>query len=410
MLFLPWRNEENELLNIDPIVESQKHIDLVMENSQPFYANRDIDENVLSNMMDGLEDEDDTEDIEHDLFQNEEEEREDIEYIEQGLFHGQGPDGTDVPKKSRVESFLPPRQITDPKYREIMRSLNEKQRRFVLNALHVLKTSSSPFHSLLHGGAGVGKSHVITAIVQSALRFFGSLPTTNPEEICVIVAAPTGKAAFNVFGMTLHCAFRLPPTQSRGALCKLDDGTINSIRLKMSAVKLIIIDEVSMVSSVQLYDIDQRLRQIFATEEDFGGLSVLFCGHFRQLPPIAAPYIFLPPKHLPLGEIVGNHLWAKFQLYELTEIMRQRGALAFCKALNNMSEGCMDEEDIAVMKARQITEDNVPPDQAVWLFKINAQCAVHNKKVHVTLQTKGAPSTAIDKVQGKMHEQNFKFI
>jgi predicted AAA+ superfamily ATPase len=130
----------------------------------------------------------------------------------------------------RVEQFLPPRLVTEPEYLNIMRALNEKQRRFVLNVLHLLKTSKEPFYYFLSGGAGVGKSHAITAIVQSYMRYNCLFPTTHPEDICVLVAAPTGKAVFNVFGMTLHCTFKLPPNQACGKLCDLDNSALNTLR------------------------------------------------------------------------------------------------------------------------------------------------------------------------------------
>ena len=127
-------------------------------------------------------------------------------------------------------------------------------------------------------------------------------------------------------------------------------------------------------------------------------------GHLRQLPPVAAPYVFKPPRHIPLGECVGNHLWQKFQLFELVEIMRQRGEYDFCKALNNMSQGCMDADDIRLIRSRKITPANCPPTNAIHLFATNKECQEHNTMIHIRLQSEPAAeralSTAFDKVQG----------
>jgi hypothetical protein len=151
-----------------------------------------------------------------------------------------------------------------------------------------------------------------------------------------------------------------------------------------------------------LFDIDQRLRQITGVDAPFGGIVVIVVGHMRQLAPIAAPYVFDVPGHLPNGAVVGNYLWQEnFTFYELTEIMRQRGEAKFCKALNNMSEGQMDDNDIALIKTRETSEIIVPPDEAVWLFKTNAECVAHNNIVHQKLGTEGALSTALDHIQGK---------
>ena len=180
----------------------------------------------------------------------------------------------------------------------------------------------------------------------------------------------------------------------------MDDGAINTLRAKLAGVKLFIIDEISMVSVKQLYDIDARLRQIYATTEDFGGRSVIVVGHLRQLPPVGGRLVFKDPIERPTGGIVGNYLWENFKLYELTEIMRQKGELEFCKALNNMSEGCMDEDDIALIRSLEIKGDRKPPNEAIHLFKSNAECSKFNLEIHSKLGTDGCMSTAFDRVQG----------
>ena len=133
------------------------------------------------------------------------------------------------------------------------------------------------------------------------------------------VSAPTGKAAFKVFGMTLHASFRLRPNQSKqlgDGKGHLDEGPLNSLRKILNNVDLFIIDEISMVSSRQLYEIDQRLRNIFNPAEEFGGKSILVVGHFGQLPPVGGDYVFAPPKHLHMGPISGNTLWKKFDYFK----------------------------------------------------------------------------------------------
>ena len=178
------------------------------------------------------------------------------------------------------------------------------------------------------------------------------MPGFHPDQLPVLVGAPTGKAAFNVFGMTIHCLFRLPPTQSSAKLCDLDESSASTLRVLFANTKLLIIDEISMVSSRQVFEINQRLQQIFRSKEDFGGLSVLVAGHFRQLPPVAAKHVFQPPPFFPLADLVGNYLWGKFSIFELDQIMRQQGEYQFCKALNNMAEGIMDSDDVALIRSR----------------------------------------------------------
>ena len=196
--------------------------------------------------------------------------------------------------------------------------------------------------------------------------------------------------------MTLHCIFKLPPSQYSGRLCDLNNSVANRLRLKLQETQLFIIDGISMVSVRQFNEIDLRLRQIFATSELFGNKSILVVGHLRQLPPVARRYVFVTPTHLALGELIGNSLWNFFSLYELDEMMHQKGDHAFCKALNNMAEGCMDGDDINLIKSRETSNTNNHPSDSIWLFATNAECKRHNLTVHESLPTENCTSVATD--------------
>ena len=392
MLFTSWRNELEELINVDCIAKSYEKRDEIHVNSDPFYHDKHIDDDMFETMMEQYIDTND--EINQDGNFNENRDDPIADYYVEENFVG------DVMKQpSVVEHFRPAKIIDDEEYVKIMRRLNDKQRKFVLHVLHCYKENII-VHNFLSGGAGVGKSEVVNATVQSVLRYASSQPTHNPESMPVSVGAPTGKAAFNVFGMTLHCIFKLPPSQNKGGLCDLESSTLNTMRLKFADTKLFIIDEISMVSVRQFYEIDQRLRQIFGASQSFGNKSVIVVGHLRQLPPVAGRYVFESPSHLALGNIVGNSLWKLFSMFELTEIMRQKGDKAFCKALNNMSEGAMDEEDIKLLRCREISSINQPPKDSIWLFGTNEECKRHNENVHKSLCTEGCVSFAVDNIEG----------
>lgn len=391
MLFVPWRNED-ELMEADVIARAAGLRHLILENSKPYYFDRMVDENLLNELA---------EDLEEQMFQEE-----DAEIAEQEVIREEGDDEIYENEQNiagpSAAQFLPPRHIPNEDYQSLMRSLNERQRRIVLDTLHRLKTNDEPIYTFISGGAGVGKSHAIFAIVQSYMKYFDSFATNTPGKACVIVTAPTGKAAFNVFGMTLHTAFKLPPNQSPGHAEQLSDAEINTLRMQLEAVWLFIIDEVSMVSVRHFYDINSRLQQIFNSTKPFGGRSVIVVGDLRQLPPIPPVWVFENPSHLNNGTSIGNYLWKLFSLWELTEIMRQKGDYEFCKALNNMAEGCMDEDDVALIRSREISSANEPPMEAIRLFKFNEDCTRFNNEIHAKLQTEGVQAVAYDRIQGKI--------
>ena len=94
-------------------------------------------------------------------------------------------------------------------YYQMIRSLNTKQREIFMYVLNNVKTQSTPFHIFITGGAGVGKSVVISAIHQAVLRFLNK-GAGNPDEANVLLGARTGIAAFLIGGGTLHSLFHIP--------------------------------------------------------------------------------------------------------------------------------------------------------------------------------------------------------
>jgi ATP-dependent DNA helicase PIF1 len=123
----------------------------------------------------------------------------------------------------------------------------------------------------LTGKAGTGKSTLVHWLV-------------GQIEGCAVVA-PTAVAAINIGGETIHSFFRLPPEH-------LDpDGDYHpnkQRRLVMENLKLLIIDEVSMVLPNVVDVIDHILKSVRRNNRPFGGVPVLFVGDLFQLPPVVA--------------------------------------------------------------------------------------------------------------------------
>jgi ATP-dependent DNA helicase PIF1 len=162
-----------------------------------------------------------------------------------------------------------------------------------------------PVHNFISGSAGVGKSVLINAIYQTLLRIYRSSPGAR-NVVEVLLLAPTGKAAHNINGMTLHSAFSFPRNIRSNQQLSAD--LANTLAVKLFDLKTIIVDECSMMGSNMFNLVDTRLRQIRQLDQPFGGVNVILFGDFQQFPPVKDRLIFksLSSKKFFLEEIFLN--------------------------------------------------------------------------------------------------------
>ena len=132
----------------------------------------------------------------------------------------------------------------------------------------VANTNASVF---ITGKAGTGKTTFIKLIQAETNKKF-------------LVLAPTGIAAVNVGGQTIHSFFGFP-LQVVGPATELN--TSQSKYAILQKIDTIIIDEISMVRCDVVDGIDRYLRKMFSTNLPFGGKQVVFVGDLCQLPPVA---------------------------------------------------------------------------------------------------------------------------
>ena len=225
----------------------------------------------------------------------------------------------------------------------------------------------------MSGSAGAGKSTVISCLYQLVSHYFSKMPhlaNSNFKPDTVRLCAPSGKAAFLINGSTLHSSFALPIVQFGGSMPELSEDIANTIRTELFNLKLLIIDEISMVGSRVLHQVDTRLRQIMGLNKSFGGVSVLLVGDLHQLPPVIDKPIYFAPNNNPLNIFTENTLWKEFSYFELTEIMREEDDIFFIHALNNLAIGNMSEEDIKLIRTRE-TQDILIPSNTIRLYAEN---------------------------------------
>lgn len=157
--------------------------------------------------------------------------------------------------------------------------------------MHSVKVSNKPLRLFLSGGAGVGKSWLTNALYEALIIYLNSVAGENPDDVKVVKVAPTGKAAYNIKGNTVHSAFQLPA--NRGwEYCTLDSDRLNTIRSKLRNLKIIFIDEISMVGSGMFNFLNLRLQQILGSKLPFGGVSLITVGDLFQLQPVFDRWIF----------------------------------------------------------------------------------------------------------------------
>jgi ATP-dependent exoDNAse (exonuclease V) alpha subunit len=184
----------------------------------------------------------------------------------------------------------------------------------------------------LTGGAGTGKTYTTRKIIE-----------TYPKSHIGVVA-PTGIASQNIvsYGQTLHKYFKLPIGK------RVDEKRIKTLRAnskfvkKLEALKLLVIDEISMVSKYILDDIDYIMREMRGENKAFGGVRVLFVGDFFQLPPI-------PPKGIrtPIFSFQSK-AWkeANIKVAYLKKKYRQKEGDKLVYILDKIREGKGREDEV----------------------------------------------------------------
>ena len=222
----------------------------------------------------------------------------------------------------------------------------------------------------------------------------------------LLLTAPTGVAAFNINGMTLHSALLLGQSKYSG-FQPLSHDRLNTLRTKLSHLMLLIVDEVSMVGANMLLEIHKRLQQIKGVSDDatFGGVSILAVGDLYQLPPVGQAPLFSTVSDCYAQLYGSGSLWVDhFLMHELTKVMRQRDDLAFSELLCRVRTNSCTPDDIRTLKSREIAADTANyPTQALHVYRLNADVNTRNTDMLNSLAPNSAQYTikAIDSVAGQ---------
>ena len=201
-----------------------------------------------------------------------------------------------------------------------------------------------------HGGAGAGKSTVINLVT----KWCHMILSKEGDEIeCpyIVKTAFTGTASSNVEGQTLHTAFGFTFDNKHYSL---SDKKRDEKRNTFKNLKMIIIDEVSMVKADMLYQLDLKLQELKEKVGiPFGGVAILDFGDILQLRPVMGAFAFEKPKNPEFHATFKLHnRWEKFQVLNLEINHRQGEDKEYAETLNRIRVRKMNEDDITKLKTR----------------------------------------------------------
>lgn len=223
-------------------------------------------------------------------------------------------------------------------------------------AIELAKSGKSFF---ITGKAGTGKTMLLREI-HAELK----------KSKKVVVCAPTGVAAKNAQGTTLHSQFHIPisiylPNHKVRQLYNLDSEQEIIVR----QIDTLIIDEVSMVRCDTLDMLNKILQYYRQDERPFGGLQVILFGDMRQLMPVVkdddweklkqyykAPYFFC-------SEVLST---TTFPMLELTKVHRQSDS-KFISLLNSLRDGKLSSIDELAVNSRYKPEF-IPSDDLKYIY------------------------------------------
>jgi hypothetical protein len=256
-------------------------------------------------------------------------------------------------------------------------------------------------HIFLTGKAGTGKTTFLHKLKENAAKR-------------MIITAPTGVAAINAGGVTLHSFFQLPfgpfipgsetSEKSRQRLFRFSKEKKRIIK----NLDLLVIDEISMVRADLLDSVDAVLRRHRRNEQPFGGVQLLMIGDLHQLSPVAKSDEWqLLKQYYESVYFFSCHALdqAKLITIELTHIYRQSDA-RFIKLLNRVRDNRIDAASIKMLNQRYI--ENFSPEKDLGYITLTTHNSSADRINNSSLCALRGKETCFEaEVSGEFPENNY---
>lgn len=254
------------------------------------------------------------------------------------------------------------------------------------NIFNLIETTNDNYY--ITGKAGTGKSILLQYFVENSGKR-------------VVVVAPTGVAALNVGGQTIHSFFKMPFD------IDFDDLKVDyKLRELLRNIDTVVIDEISMVRVDLMEAISEKLQIARKNDEPFGGIQMVMFGDLYQLPPVVTDgeldryfkhnfggvYFFNAPS------IKNSNL----SIYELNKIFRQKDA-DFKAILNSIRYGKIKEDQLKELNER--TKAEKPEGGFITLAGHNSTVSYINHKKLAELS--GEERTYEAEIWGNITQSSF---
>ncbi len=217
-----------------------------------------------------------------------------------------------------------------------------------------------------------GKNVIMAAKAGSGKSFLIKQLSTFFNGKTVAITSTTGISALGIEGVTIHSFMGVGLGKKSKEILVSEIHRYRNVKKRLLCLDILVIDEISMMTSDLLEKIEYVLRKIRGSNQSFGGVRLLFSGDFLQLEPVEGK------------NILGSPLIKDFEFINLGNNYRQKDDLRFQTLLNNLRVNELTEDDIQLIKTRIV---DTSPEGTPRMYCTNKEVAMSNKGYSDSLES-----------------------